>query len=112
MIYTTHGAMTPADLADHRALYDLDLEAREAQAEEEAMEDAHAAHADQCRACQEEADQRETTARVALQMDTARRALESAVQVALKVMPLAYSGPARLALEEGLAKSYAALRSI
>jgi hypothetical protein len=25
-MYTTHGLMTPADLADHRALYDLDCE--------------------------------------------------------------------------------------
>lgn len=109
MIYTTHGLMTAEDLADHRALYDLDLEVREAQAEEEAMEEAHAAHADQCPACQEEDSQRETTARVALQMDTARRELEKGIGAALKYMP---PGPSRTHLQNALEASRKALRSI
>lgn len=110
MIYTTHGAMTPADMADMADLYDWNLEAREAQAEEEAMEDAHAAHADQCRACQEEATQRETTARVALQMDIARRALEEGLDDALRNVRLPEATRKRLLAAK--AEAWAALRSI
>lgn len=98
--YTTQGAMTQADLEDLRELYDLDLEAQEAQAEEEAMEKAHEAHADQCRACQEEAAQRETGARVALQMDTARRVLEKALRDATIWLPPVARQDAERALEE------------
>lgn len=112
MTYTTQGLMTAADQADLYDLYDLGAGLDEARAEEEAMEDAHAEHADQCRACQEEAQQRETGARVALAMDEARRELEKAVQEALRIMPLAYSGPTRKVLEEGLEKARTALSRI
>lgn len=111
MIYTTHGAMTAADMADMADLYDWNAGAQEAQAEEDAMEAAHAAHADECRACQEEASQRETTARVALQMDTARRELEKGIQDALGLLGTQEPGvPERL--KEALAASRKALRDI
>lgn len=112
MTYTTQGLMTAADMADMADLYDLNLAEREGQAEEEAMEEAHATHADQCRACQEEDGQRETTARVALGMDTARRELEKAVQEALKGHRGQMSRAATDILEAGLEASRKALRSI
>lgn len=111
MIYTTHGAMTQADLADMADLYDWNAGQDEERAEEEAMEAAHAAHADECRACQEEASERETGARVALQMDTARRALEKAVQIALRDLDSRERG-VRDVLETALAASREAIRAI
>lgn len=110
MLYTTQGLMTSADMADMADLYDWNAGQEEDRAEEEAMEKAHEEHAADCRACQEEATQRETGARVALAMDDARRTLEAATWKALAYPSLPL--PVRRELEKALRASQAALRSI